>query len=60
MACRHKWDRDGERCEKCGAKDWLIGGFSAHAAKCQDPELHEVRPCDCPAPHSGGGEEESK
>ncbi len=21
----HKWDRDGERCEKCGAKDWMGG-----------------------------------
>jgi hypothetical protein len=19
----HKWERDGERCEKCGAKDWM-------------------------------------
>jgi hypothetical protein len=22
---QHKWDRDGERCVKCGAKDWMGG-----------------------------------
>jgi len=25
-AHQHKWGRDGERCEKCGDKDWM-GGF---------------------------------
>lgn len=22
----HTWDRDGERCTVCGAKDWMSGG----------------------------------
>lgn len=22
---RHRWDRDGERCVVCGAKDWMGG-----------------------------------
>jgi hypothetical protein len=25
-ASPHQWDRDGERCLKCGAKDWMGGG----------------------------------
>lgn len=24
--CSHKWDRDGERCVRCGSKDWM-GGY---------------------------------
>ena len=24
----HKWDREGERCVKCGDKDWMGGGCS--------------------------------
>jgi hypothetical protein len=24
-ATHHEWDRDGERCVKCGAKDWMGG-----------------------------------
>lgn len=27
-AYRHKWDRSGERCEKCGDKDWMGGPCS--------------------------------
>ena len=25
----HKWDRAGERCEKCGDKDWMGGPCNA-------------------------------
>lgn len=29
---QHKWDRDGERCVKCGAKDWMGGPCSTPSA----------------------------
>jgi hypothetical protein len=31
-AIAHSWDRDGERCTVCGAKDWMPGGCTAPAA----------------------------
>jgi hypothetical protein len=24
--CEHEWDETGERCVKCGDKDWMVGG----------------------------------
>lgn len=29
----HQWDRDGERCVKCGAKDWMGGACAPTAPK---------------------------
>lgn len=23
MDCKHEWDKTGERCIKCGSKDWM-------------------------------------
>lgn len=38
-AVAHQWDRDGERCVKCGAKDWMAGECSAAPAEAVASDL---------------------
>lgn len=42
---QHKWDEDGERCERCGEKDWFSGpvcmGTPVNVVACR-PEYSEM------------------
>lgn len=39
----HKWDRDGERCVKCGDKDWM----GTQCSVPDRPELVHLESPDC-------------
>lgn len=39
----HQWDRDGERCVKCGAKDWMEGPCSTSIPSADGPSEEAIR-----------------
>jgi hypothetical protein len=43
---RHQWDADGERCVKCGDKDWMAGPV-CHG-RIESPAEQEIKPHKCP------------
>jgi hypothetical protein len=43
---RHKWDRDGERCELCGDKDWMGGPCNGRSAPPTEQPQDPLPPLD--------------
>ena len=47
--CRHKWSRDGERCVKCGKKDWMEESNPKRPVS--EDQLYQENDCHCAESH---------